>query len=352
MRAVRIGRARSRSQRGRGHPHHRSHDVTSDRAADQPLLRQTEHLAPLLQINPSATVITDLKSRVVAWNPAAEALFGYSRDEALGKNLDDLVAKTEELHRSAVSYSQQAVRRDEVRTIARRTRKDGSFVHVELVAAPVVVDGEMVGTFGIYHDITEHLRQKLYYESLLETSPAAIMIVDREGTVTVWNPAAERLLGYPREEAIGRNIDDLVANRDDVRQEADAISRQAAEGGQIHLVTRRTRKDGSLVDVDVVASAIDIAGEKVGYYAIYSDVTELQRQRRYYEALVALSPVAIVTVDRDATVTSWNPAAERLFGYTAEEAIGRNIDDLVANDPRFREEAVDVSRRLPLGEHP
>ncbi|MCA1570238.1 MAG: PAS domain S-box protein [Chloroflexi bacterium] len=258
----------------------------------------------------------------------------------------------EELHGMAVAYSQRAVHRHHVRTFARRTHKDGSLVDVELVAAPVVVDGATVGTFGIYHDITEHQRQKQYYESLLETSPSAIMIVDLDGMVTGWNPAAERLLGYSHDEAIGRNIDDLVANREDVRREADAVSGEAAEGRQAHLVTRRTRKDGSLIDVDVVAAPINVAGERVGYYAIYSDVTELQRQRRYYEALVALSPIAIVTVAVDATVTSWNPAAERLFGYTSNEAIGRNIDDLVANDPRFRAEAEAVSRRLPQGEHP
>jgi PAS domain S-box-containing protein len=327
--------------------------VTTERTGvREQLLRQTEQLAPLLEISPSAIVITDLEARVVAWNPAAEALFGYASDEAIGKDLDDLVARTEELHGAAVAYSQRAVHSDRVRTVARRTRKDGSLVDVELVAAPVVVDGTTVGTFGIYHDVTEHLRQKQYYESLLESSPSAIMLVDLDGTVTSWNPAAERLLGYSREDAIGRNIDELVANRDDIRQEALDVSRQAMAGGQMHLVTRRTRKDGSLIDVDVVASQIAIAGEPVGYYAIYSDVTELQRQRRYYESLVALSPTAIVSVDLNARVTSWNPAAERLFGYTAEEAIGANIDDLVANDERVRAEAVEVSRLGAQGDQP
>jgi len=86
----------------------------------------------LLEISPSAIVITDLDALVVAWNPAAEALFGYARDEAIGRNLDDLVAETEELHGMAVAYSQRAVHRHHVRTFARRTRKDGSLVDVEL----------------------------------------------------------------------------------------------------------------------------------------------------------------------------------------------------------------------------
>jgi PAS domain-containing protein len=57
---------------------------------------------------------------------------------------------------------------------------------------------------------------------------------------------------------------------------------------------------------------------------------ELERQKQYFESLLEISPVAIVTTDLDTTVTSWNPEAERLFGYTREEAIGRPVDDLIA----------------------
>ena len=66
--------------------------------------------------------------------------------------------------------------------------------------------------------------------------------------------------------------------------------------------------------------------------------SELRRQKEYFEALVLNSPVAIAIVDLDANVVSWNPAAERLFGYTQAEAIGRRIDDLVAKTPEMRAE--------------
>ncbi|TMK99331.1 MAG: response regulator, partial [Actinobacteria bacterium] len=198
-----------------------------------------------------------------------------------------------------------------------------------------------------YHDIGEIQRQKRYYESLLEMSPAAIMTVDLDATVTSWNPAAERLLGYSQEEAIGRNIDELVANRSEVRDEAEGVSQRTAVGEQVHLVTRRTRKDGSLVDVDVVAAPIFVAGKQVAYYTMYSDISEIQRQKRYYEALVEASPVAVVLVDVDAeTINSWNPAAEQLFGYTAEEAIGRSILDLVATPAELRTEAAGYAQQL------
>src|SRR5918996_140101 len=313
--------------------------------ADELLREQRDHLSPLLEISPSATILTDLDARVVAWNPGAERLFGYTSEEALGHNLDARVAGTEDSQETAVSYSRRAVGKDLVRVIPRRTRKDGTFVDVEVRAAPVLVGDEPVGTLGIYHDITELQRQKQYYEALLDVSPAAIVAIDPRDRVTLWNPAAERLFGFTAEEAVGRNIDDLVANDQQIRGEAQTLNRQA-EGGPVRGTTRRTRKDGSLVDVEVLGAPINVGGERVGRYAIYLDTSELQQRKQYFESLLELSPTAIITIDPQESVTSWNPAAERLFGYTAEEAVGRNIDDLVANRSEIREEAIDVSRRI------
>jgi PAS domain S-box-containing protein len=295
-------------------------------------------------------VISDLDARVVAWNPAAEALFGYTAEEAVGQNLDDLVAKTEDLHRAAVSYGRRALLKHQVHTIARRTRKDGSFVDVELHAAPLLVDARPVGTFGIYHDITEHERQKRYFESLLELSPAATVVTDLEGKVMLWNPAAETLFGYVASEAVGRPLDDLVATRPELRDEAAKYNDAAGGGERVQAVTRRTRKDGSLVDVELIHVAIGVSNERIGYLAIYHDISQLRQQQQYYESLLETSPTAIMTVDLDATVTSWNSAAERLLGYSREEAMGRNIDDLVANHPDIREEAERVSREADLGQ--
>jgi PAS domain S-box-containing protein len=311
-------------------------------------LRQ-RYLESVLELSPVAIVITDKNANVTTWNPAAERLFWYTREEALGRNLDDLVATTPEMHAEGVSFSRQASRKGLVKAVTRRTRKDGSLVDVELLAAPLIVDNEVVGTYGVYLDISELHRQKEYYESLLQVSPSAIITVDTDDVVTSWNAASERLLGYTRDEAIGRNIDGLVAKDPEVRAEAESVSARVAED-QVQLTTRRTRKDGSMVDVAVVGAPIKVGGELVGKYVFYHDIGEIQRQRRYFEALLEGSPVAVATVNEDAVVTSWNPAAERLFGYSPEEAIGRGIDDLVANRADIRKEAEEITRRGLSGE--
>jgi PAS domain S-box-containing protein len=315
------------------------------------LLEQKRHLQPLLDISPTATVISDMDATIVAWNPAAERLFGYTADEAIGRNLDDLVAKTEELHATAVTYSERAIHKeDHIRAITRRSRKDGSLVDVEVVAAPLLAGGEVVGMLGIYHDITEINYQRRLFESLLQVSPEAIVLATMDSHVMTWNPGAERLFGYTAEEAVGRHIDDLVAGRPDLRPEAEALEREADRTGQVREVTRRTRKDGSLVDVEVIGAPMVVDGKPVARYVIYHDITELQEQKRYFQSLLEISPAAIVVTDLDANVVSWNPTAERLFGYTAEEAIGRALDDLVANRPDLHEEAARYSEAAVQGE--
>ncbi|MFN2590354.1 MAG: PAS domain S-box protein, partial [Actinomycetota bacterium] len=105
--------------------------------------------------------------------------------------------------------------------------------------------------------------QRQYYESLIEVSPTAIVTGDQDLMVTSWNPAAERLFGYTRDEALGRPINDLVANSDEIRQEAQAVDSDIRYG-PVQLVSRRTRKDGSLVDVSIRAAPIVVDGRLAG----------------------------------------------------------------------------------------
>jgi len=136
--------------------------AAAGREVDDQLRQLTERFDQILEISPTAIVFTDLDNRIASWNPAAERLFGYSAKEAAGLDLDDLVASTEALHAEAVQFRQRVAAREHVRTTSRRTRKGGSFVDVELLAAPLVVDGQPVGTFAIYHDITELNRQRRF----------------------------------------------------------------------------------------------------------------------------------------------------------------------------------------------
>src|SRR5215208_4251763 len=124
------------------------------------LRRQKEYFESLVLNSPVAIAIMDLDATVVSWNPAAERLFGYSQDEAVGRSIDDLVAETPEMLAEVLKYTQQLSSESRVDAVTRRSRKDGTLVDVELLAVPVTVGGERVGTYAMYHDITDRKRME------------------------------------------------------------------------------------------------------------------------------------------------------------------------------------------------
>ena len=126
-------------------------------------------------------------------------------------------------------------------------------------------------------------KQKQYFESLVEISPVAVVTMDRDQTVSGWNPAAARLFGYSPDEAIGRTIDSLIVPGD-LTQEGDDIVLEATERGRAHRMSRRHQRDGQLVEVEIDIVPLIVDGEHQGYYAIYHDITELQEARRTADA--------------------------------------------------------------------
>src|SRR5215204_1030131 len=119
------------------------------------LRRQKEYFEALVLNSPVAIAIMDLDEKVVSWNPAAERLFGYSQDEAVGRSIDDLLAGTQKMHAEVLEYTRQVSGNNRVDTVTRRSRKDGTLVDVELLAVPVSVGEDRVGTYAMYHDISE-----------------------------------------------------------------------------------------------------------------------------------------------------------------------------------------------------
>jgi PAS domain S-box-containing protein len=123
-------------------------------------------------------------------------------------------------------------------------------------------------------------RQKQYFEALVQNSSAAIVTLDLDGKGLTWNPAAERLFGYTQAEVVGQFVDDLVANAAEIHDEAMDFTDLISRGEPIRATTSRTRKDGSLVDVELFSDSVFVVGERVGIVTIYYDISELMQARR------------------------------------------------------------------------
>src|SRR4030095_10859872 len=115
--------------------------------------------------------------------------------------------------------------------------------------------------------------------------------------------------------------------------------------GRLGEVVDRLRRVNEALQTSERSLEAKVAGRPAELQRLY---TTTSRQRQYVETLLRASPVAIVTLDPEARVQSWNAAAERLFGWTSDEAVGRLIDDVVAND-QMREEAFAISQRVADG---
>jgi PAS domain S-box-containing protein len=130
-----------------------SKDITERKQVEAELLREKQFLETLNLNSPVAIVILDSGEHIVSANPAFERLFGYAPLEVIGKKLDALVT-TPDTIQEASEYTRQAMT-GPVHGFARRRKKNGEMITVELYGVPVVVEGEKVGTLAIYHDITE-----------------------------------------------------------------------------------------------------------------------------------------------------------------------------------------------------
>jgi PAS domain S-box-containing protein len=148
-------------------------EIGERRKIEQEIRHQKEYFESLFVNNPVAVVTADLKGTIVSWNPMAEILFGYTQEEVIGRNLDNLVAKDPTIRAEAVGYTKEVIDIGRVNSTTQRTRKDGSLVDVELLALPVIVGGEKVGFIAIYHDISERVRVEEELRRSKEAAEAA-----------------------------------------------------------------------------------------------------------------------------------------------------------------------------------
>jgi PAS domain S-box-containing protein len=272
----------------------------------------------------------------ILWaNNAELKLVGYSREEYIGHSIlefhvdeaviDDILRRlksNEELHGSE----------------ARLRCKDGSIRYVSISSNVYREDGQFVHTRCVTLDITE---QKRAFElqnrlaAIVESSDDAIISKDLDGIIRSWNRGAERIFGYTEQEILGKHISTLAAP--DRVDEIPTILGRLRRGERInHYETKRRTKDGRILTVSLTVSPIrDSSGTIIGASKVARDITEQKGIAELQERLAAIvesSDDAIISKDLDGIIRSWNRGAERIFGYTEQEIVGKHISILAAPD--------------------
>ena len=196
-------------------------------------------------------------------------------------------------------------------------------------------------------DVTSHL-----LASIVESSEDAIVSKDLNGVISSWNKGAERIFGYSAEEVIGKQIGILFPT--DRLEEEPVILRRIRSGRSVqHYETIRRRKDGELIDISLTVSPLrDEYGNVIGASKIARDITAHKKALqsiRFQASLLDAVEQAVIATDVAGTVIYWNSFAEKLYGWSAMEVIGRNIMGLTPSVDA-KAQAKKILDKLSVGE--
>jgi two-component system, LuxR family, sensor kinase FixL len=255
----------------------------------------------LIETTQDAVVSIDRQARIVLFNPGAERIFGYSKTEIQGQKVNVLMAEPYAAEHD--SYIERYERIGEARAIGRiRTvearRKNGEIFPIELSVTKVAtVESEEVQYAAFIRDISEVRRREAWLQSLIETTQDALLSIDRQGRVVIFNPAAERIFGYARNEIVGQKVNLLMAEpyatEHDGYIEHYERTGEARAIGRIRTVTAK-RKNGELFPIELSVTKI-AEDQDVQYAAFIRDISEkarLQAQAMENERLVAIGTTA------------------------------------------------------------
>jgi PAS domain S-box-containing protein len=285
-----------------------------------------------------AIVMQSLDAIITGWNPAAERLYGYQANEAIGKPTSIIVPPDRrEQGRDYLALISRGETVERFETV--RLRKDGTPVEISLGLSPIrAPSGEVIGASGSARSLTDARRAERALQQQLEerrqlfdTSQDLIMIMNSRGYIVQMSPSSETILGYPPDEMIGRSGVDFIhpAHLEQSREEM----RELRRGGHPKLAdTRCFHKSGREVWLSWLGNWSDQARR---YFFVGRDMTEarlaaesLRDNEQLARNIVETAIDAFTQTDQIGTILIWNSQAEKLFGWPREEAIGKNALDL------------------------
>jgi len=313
-------------------------DIT-DRKKSQETLRQYEFMVESAH---DAIFFKDRQSRYIIANQKTLESFGLPREKVIGKSDYEIMPDKEQANHN-INDDKVVFKTGKPKEIIKEmTGADGKKYWFEAVKVPHFDEnGDVVGLIGIARDITERKQaeeelrireQKL--RALLNAPTESAILVDVDGTILDINRIAAQRLGKSTEQLIGMGIYDYLP--------AEIADFRKARGKEMYSSGKPLRfqdeREGHYYDNNIYP-VFDDKG-KVNAVAVFSqDITEQKqadRQIRERAKIIDSTTDSVIKTNRDGIVTMWNRGAERIFGYTAEEIIGRPIDTLYPEQERSR----------------
>jgi two-component system cell cycle sensor histidine kinase/response regulator CckA len=318
-------------------------DVTERNEAGRRLEESEQRFKSLFDHNPDAVFSVDLEGRITSVNPAAERLAGVERAELLGQPFDPLV---DPANLDEVREHLRRVFLGEPQGFEARVRgAHGRVAELQVTSLPMVVDGEVVGAYGVAKEVTERRAA----EQLLRLRDRAIAAVSEgivitdphlpDNPIVSVNPAFERLTGYTAAEALGRNCRFLQGPGTDPVAIAE-LAAAVRDGLPCSVEVLNFRKDGrAFWNFVSIAPVRGGDGRVTHFIGVLNDVTDrretdeaLRSREARFRSLMENAQDIIAVLDGDGTVRFASPAVERVLGYAAGEFAGMYLMEIVEPD--------------------
>jgi len=325
-------------------------DITERKRAEEEKFRLANHVQLLMDSTGEGIYGIDLQGKCTFMNRASLEMIGYEAEEALGKNMHDLI------HHSLPDGSPYPVEECFIFRTFRNAmpcrvdnevmwRRDGTSFPTEYSSFPIITDGVTQGAVVTFTDITgrkqseQSLREsESRYRLLFETNPQPMWVYDVETfSFLAVNEAAIHHYGYSREEFLSMTIRD-IRPPEDVPALIEAISNMNSESELTASSWRHCRRDGSIIDVEITAHTLNFAGRRAEL-VLSTDITERKRAEQAlresesrYKTLFDGATDSIMILDTErgkaGNIVAANQAAAKTTGYTSEELLKLNIAGL------------------------
>ena len=322
-------------------------DITERKRDEDALHASESRKSAIIESSLDALITIDHLGHILEFNPAAQEVFGYTESQAVGKEMAELIVppSLREQHRRGMA---RYLSTGEAKVLGKRIeitgmRADGTEFPVELAINRIKGEEPPVFT-GFIRDIS---RRKLTEDTLLaseerfrlvvEAAPSAMIAVKEDGKINLVNEKAQELFGYPAEELLGRPVEMLVPERfrsghSNHRQNflVQPTSRAMGVGRDLFGL----HKDGHEIPIEIGLTPYE-SSEGQLTLALIVDITERSQAEEkiaYQAYLLENVNDAVIGSDENSYIRFWNQGAERMFGWKAEEVLGRSAREILRSE--------------------
>lgn len=337
-------------------------DISLSRLMEKETLKTNQFLRQIITNSGDGIIALDVSRNVLLFNQGAARMLGWTEKDVIGRmKLDDFLepgraeALWNRVHNEEWRDGPACILLPLEVTLISKT---GKRIPAHLSASPIYEGDREVALVGIFTDLRSRVSMERalketrdYLNNVMENAFDMIITTDLDSNIVSFNRGGERMLGYTRDEVIGRHVELFWP---DPEQRRGLMRRlEHFDGAISNFETQLLHKNGALVDISLSLSLLtDNDGKTVGTVGISKDITDRKRVQAklketsdYLNAIVEDTPDIIITTNLDGQIVSFNSGAEIMLGYKREEVMGRHIESLYVEPEERRVLARTLEKR-------